>query len=127
VSISASSECLLSEESEAGAIMMKNFLVVFRRGHPIFSGRGFRQEIAMKTASRYAAAAAVVFSAVAFAAVPGFAAPAKSADHEGAYCLQYNKGGSDCGFKSFAQCKASASGIGGECEFNVFHLDDSAI
>lgn len=81
----------------------------------------------MKTASKYAAAAAVMFSAMAFAVTPGSAATVKSASHEGSYCLQYNKGGSDCGFTSFQQCKASAAGIGAECELNVFHRDDSTI
>jgi Protein of unknown function (DUF3551) len=31
------------------------------------------------------------------------------------YCLNYNDGGTDCGFTSLAQCNATASGIGAEC------------
>jgi hypothetical protein len=30
-------------------------------------------------------------------------------------CLQYDQGGTDCGFTSYAQCQATASGIGAEC------------
>jgi|KBSMisStandDraft_5_1062788.scaffolds.fasta_scaffold2687971_2 hypothetical protein len=39
--------------------------------------------------------------------------PAEAAG--GAYCLEYNMGGSDCGFTSLTQCNATASGIGAEC------------
>ena len=31
------------------------------------------------------------------------------------YCLNYNEGGTDCGFTSLAQCNATANGIGAEC------------
>ena len=31
------------------------------------------------------------------------------------YCLNYNEGGTDCGFVSLAQCNATADGIGAEC------------
>ena len=31
------------------------------------------------------------------------------------YCLNYNDGGSDCGFVSLAQCNATADGISAEC------------
>jgi hypothetical protein len=67
----------------------------------------------MKTISMMAAAAAIAFSAVAFTATPGAAktAPITAPEH---YCLSYEAGG-DCGFTSYAQCEATASGIGGTC------------
>jgi hypothetical protein len=34
------------------------------------------------------------------------------------YCLNYNEGGTDCGFTSLAQCNATANGIGAECSVN---------
>jgi uncharacterized protein DUF3551 len=38
------------------------------------------------------------------------------------YCLNYNEGGTDCGFTSLAQCNATANGIGAEC--SVDYADD---
>jgi hypothetical protein len=67
----------------------------------------------MKTISMAAVAATLAFSAVAFAATPGAAKrePATASEH---YCLSY-EAGTDCGFTSYAQCEATASGIGGSC------------
>jgi hypothetical protein len=31
------------------------------------------------------------------------------------YCLSY-EAGSECGFTSYAQCEATATGIGGDCK-----------
>ena len=31
------------------------------------------------------------------------------------YCVNYNEGGTDCGFTSLAQCNATAEGQGAEC------------
>jgi hypothetical protein len=42
--------------------------------------------------------------------------PAEAAGSRGAYCLAYNEGGTDCSFTSLAQCNATASGIGAECD-----------
>jgi hypothetical protein len=42
--------------------------------------------------------------------------PAEAAGSRGAYCLTYNEGGTDCSFTSLAQCNATASGIGAECD-----------
>jgi Protein of unknown function (DUF3551) len=42
-------------------------------------------------------------------------ARAGSADPIGLVCLSYNEGGSDCSFSSYAQCEATASGLGAEC------------
>ena len=47
-------------------------------------------------------------------AVPGDARAAVATDATH-YCLNYNEGGSDCGFVSLAQCNATADGIGAEC------------
>jgi hypothetical protein len=63
-----------------------------------------------------AVAAATAISALSFTATPGAAktakaAPATAPEH---YCLSY-EAGSECGFTSYAQCEAMASGIGGDC------------
>lgn len=63
---------------------------------------------------------ALAFSAVAFVAMSGTAAVAAPATHRGAYCLTYEQDETDCGFTSFAQCEATASGIGGDCSRDVF-------
>ena len=42
--------------------------------------------------------------------------PAEAAGSPGTYCLAYNEGGTDCSFTSLAQCHATASGIGAECD-----------
>jgi len=41
--------------------------------------------------------------------------PAEAASRGGAYCLEYNEGGADCGFTSRAECNATADGEGAEC------------
>jgi hypothetical protein len=69
----------------------------------------------MKTIHKLATASAVAFSAFAFAALAGSAAQAGPITPSGRYCLQYNEGGTDCGFTSYAQCEATASGQGAEC------------
>jgi hypothetical protein len=33
----------------------------------------------------------------------------------GSWCAYYYRGGTNCGFYSFAQCQATVSGIGGYC------------
>jgi hypothetical protein len=70
----------------------------------------------MKTISMMAVAAAIAISALSFTATPGAAktataGPATPPEH---YCLSY-EAGSECGFTSYAQCEAMASGIGGDC------------
>jgi len=81
----------------------------------------------MKTILKLAAVSAVVFPAFAFIAGTDSTAGAASAYPGGAYCLEYNGGGDDCSFKTYAQCEASASGIAAECYANVFGRDDSVI
>ncbi|MEA2818189.1 MAG: hypothetical protein QOJ86_193 [Bradyrhizobium sp.] len=70
----------------------------------------------MKTISMMATAAAIAVSALSFTATPGAAktaaaGPTRPPEH---YCLSY-EAGSECGFTSYAQCEAMASGIGGDC------------
>jgi Protein of unknown function (DUF3551) len=54
-------------------------------------------------------------SAFAFAALSAPAAEAGPVVPHGRVCLEYDEGGTDCGFTSYSQCQASASGIGAEC------------
>jgi hypothetical protein len=68
----------------------------------------------MKTISMMAAAAAIAISALSFTATPGAAKTAKAGPPQEHYCLSY-EAGSECGFTSYAQCEAMASGIGGDC------------
>jgi hypothetical protein len=69
----------------------------------------------MKTIHKLATASAVAFSAFAFVALTGSAAQAGPITPPGKYCLQFDTGGTDCGFTSYAQCQASASGQDAEC------------
>ena len=40
---------------------------------------------------------------------------------DGTWCANYgNHGGSNCGFYSYEQCRATVSGIGGFCQRNPF-------
>jgi hypothetical protein len=77
-------------------------------------------ERVIKTIGGVATASAVAFSALAFTATPGSAdtrSPAIIPPHQ--YCLSYDTGGTDCGFTSYAQCEATASGQGAECYGNT--------
>jgi len=69
----------------------------------------------MKAIHKLATASAVVFSAFAFVALAGSAAQAGPITPPGKYCLQYDLGGSDCSFTSYAECQATASGEAAEC------------
>jgi hypothetical protein len=40
---------------------------------------------------------------------------------EGAWCARDVKGGTNCGFHTYAQCRTNISGIGGYCEPNLFY------
>lgn len=90
-------------------------------------GANLQMERAMNIIYKTAAASAVALSAFAFVAMAGSAAEAAPARHPGSYCLEDNHGGSDCSFKTYAQCQASASGTDAECFVNVFRRDDSDI
>ena len=44
-----------------------------------------------------------------------------AAHADGTWCAHYGgKGGTNCGFQSFAQCQAAVSGTGGFCSQNPF-------
>jgi hypothetical protein len=77
----------------------------------------------MKTIQKLATASAVVFSAFAFVALTGSAAQAGPITPPGKYCMQYDLGGSDCSFTSYAECQATASGEGAECYGDTVHDD----
>jgi Protein of unknown function (DUF3551) len=79
----------------------------------------------MKKISMIAMASAALLSAVAFAATPG-AAKAGPIVPPGRYCLSYDEGGTDCSFTSYAQCQATASGIGAECYGDTFRDDEAS-
>jgi hypothetical protein len=78
-------------------------------------GRSQQLEKTMKTIHKLATASAVAFSAFAFVALTGSAAQAGPITPPGRYCLQFDEGGTDCSFTSYAQCEASASGQDAEC------------
>ena len=80
----------------------------------------------MKTVYKLATASAVAFSAFAFVALAGSAAQAGPITPPGRYCLQYDVGGTDCGFTSYAQCEATASGQDAECYGNTVRDDRRA-
>jgi hypothetical protein len=52
---------------------------------------------------------------------------AAGAHAEGSWCAQYSgrAGGTNCGFHSFQQCRATVSGIGGFCQPNPFRAYDA--
>src|ERR1700730_5637721 len=67
----------------------------------------------MNTVSMTAIASVVALSVMAFDATG--AAKADPIVPRGHDCLEYAEGGTDCGFTSYAQCEATASGIAAEC------------
>ncbi len=81
----------------------------------------------MKTVHKIAAVPAIALSALAFVAIagtPSMAALSSSSRPDG-YCLTYEKGASICEYATFAQCAATASGIGGQCDLNYFRVEHS--
>jgi len=73
-----------------------------------------------------ALASAVALSALAFAATPG-AAKAGPIVPPGRCCLSYDEeGGTDCSFTSYAQCLATASGIGAKCYGDTLRDDEAS-
>lgn len=69
---------------------------------------------------------AVAFSAFAVVAMSNTTAVAAPAMHPGGYCLTYEQDEMDCSFSTFAQCEATASGIGGDCSVDVSRDDEHA-
>jgi Protein of unknown function (DUF3551) len=47
---------------------------------------------------------------------------------DGTWCAHYGTGleGMNCGFYSFAQCRATVSGVGGFCQANTFSAHAAA-
>ena len=63
-----------------------------------------------------------IIAAVAIAAMGVLARPAAAIEYP--WCAQYggtSDGGRNCGFSTLAQCRATVSGIGGDCEPNLFY------
>jgi hypothetical protein len=75
------------------------------------TGARFTQrEIAMRT---------IIIAAAGLAALSIGSTPVLA---DGAWCARDTKGGTNCGFHTFAQCQADISGIGGSCSPNPFFL-----
>ncbi len=56
------------------------------------------------------------------ASLTALARPAAAIEYP--WCAQYSGedgGGRNCGFSTLAQCMATVSGIGGDCEHNLFY------
>ena len=68
----------------------------------------------MKAVSKRIASAAMLL-ALAFIALDSSAVVAAAAQQPENYCMGLGEGGTDCGFSSFAQCQASASGRNAVC------------
>ena len=69
-------------------------------------------EKVMKTIGKIATASAVAFSALSFTATPGSAdGMAPAIIPHGHYCASDTQAGIDCSFTSYAECKATASGL----------------
>jgi uncharacterized protein DUF3551 len=66
----------------------------------------------MKKLVPFAATAALALLVQVSAPADAHAAAMTGAAH---YCVNYNEGGTDCGFASLAQCNATAEGQGAEC------------
>jgi Protein of unknown function (DUF3551) len=77
----------------------------------------------MKMISTMTIASALALSALAFTAAPR-AAQAGPIVPPGRYCLQYDLGGTDCSFTSYAQCEATASGEAAECYGKTIRDDE---
>jgi hypothetical protein len=81
--------------------------LVSNADHPFFRNR--RQNV-MRTSIIIAVTCGVLAATVLLGSEP-----AEAAGSRGSYCLEYNEGGADCSFVSFAQCNATADGEGAEC------------
>jgi hypothetical protein len=102
--------------------MTIDFAIVFR--HLAEGGRHYFGRMTMKTIRGLTVASAIAFSAFALANISGSAAYAGPAVPPGHYCMTFDTGGSDCGFTSYEQCLATASGIDAEC-YGKTARDDS--
>ena len=67
-----------------------------------------------------------LLAATAIAAMSAFTQPAAAIEYP--WCAQYGSGqegggGRNCGFATIEQCMATVRGMGGNCEPNLFYLD----
>ena len=63
-----------------------------------------------------------LLTAIMFVDVSGAVRPAAAIEYP--WCAQYgamSDGGRNCGFSTLAQCMATVSGIGGDCQRNQFY------
>ncbi len=67
-----------------------------------------------------AAIPGIAISTLALVAIAGTPAMAAIRPRNDSYCLTYEKGASVCQYATLAQCRATASGIGGQCDLNYF-------
>ena len=63
---------------------------------------------------------------VLLAAVALVILPLAEARADGPWCAYYSRGGTNCGFHTYAQCRASVSGVGGSCQPNPFFQGGAA-
>jgi len=82
-----------------------------KRREPACRRRGMER---MKAVLKMIASTALLF-ALASVALDSSAAMAAAAQQSESYCMGLGEGGTDCGFTSFAQCQASASGRNAVC------------
>ena len=79
----------------------------------------------MKTIRKVAIASTIAFSTLVFASLTASVAEAGPIVSPGHYCLSYDRGGTDCGFTSYSQCLATASGVDAECYGKTIRDDDA--
>ena len=56
-------------------------------------------------------------------AITGLVADARTTASAAAWCAAYRNGGTNCGFYTYEQCRATVSGDGGFCNRNAFEAD----
>jgi hypothetical protein len=106
---------------------MNLFIIDFAVVAPhLETGRRYHGKRNMKTIHKVAIASTIAFSALAFVAITGAPAQAGPITPPGHYCLAYALGGTDCGFTSYAQCQATASGLAAECYGNTVRDDEES-
>jgi hypothetical protein len=86
---------------------------------------GHHKEKHMQTIHKMSATSAIAAAAFAFLAMSGSGAAA-SGKPDQAYCLGNGDIGSPwCGYATFEQCQAAASGTGSDCAANPFRGESS--
>jgi Protein of unknown function (DUF3551) len=77
----------------------------------------------MKAIYKRAAMSAVVFSMFAITGTVEPAAASNGGPND-AYCIEGGTGSPWCGYATYSQCEATASGTGGDCVANAFGEQD---